>query len=51
MQRSKQQALMFLLGAVLTAVLVWLTGAWTLVLIPIFAFFILRDVRRRASRV
>lgn len=28
---------------VATAVLVWLAGAWTLVLIPIFAFFILKD--------
>jgi predicted PurR-regulated permease PerM len=28
---------------VATAVLVWLAGGWTLVLIPIFAFFILKD--------
>lgn len=28
---------------VATAVLVWLAGAWTLLLIPIFAFFILKD--------
>lgn len=28
---------------VATAVIVWLAGGWTLVLIPIFAFFILKD--------
>jgi predicted PurR-regulated permease PerM len=29
-----------------TALLTWLSGAWVIVLIPIFAFFILKDVER-----
>lgn len=32
-----------------TAVLVWLAGAWTLVLIPIFAFFILKEAEAITS--
>jgi predicted PurR-regulated permease PerM len=36
---------------VATAVLVWLAGAWTLVLIPIFAFFILKDAESITASV
>jgi predicted PurR-regulated permease PerM len=35
--------ILFYVQGVATAVLVWLAGTWTLVLIPIFAFFILKD--------
>ena len=36
---------------VATAVAVWLAGAWTLVLIPIFAFFILKDAETLTTSV
>lgn len=36
---------------VLTGVLSWLSGAWVVIMIPIFAFFFLRDAERIADAV
>jgi predicted PurR-regulated permease PerM len=36
---------------VLAAVLRWLAGAWVIVLVPVFAFFILKDAEPAAARI
>jgi predicted PurR-regulated permease PerM len=44
--RTNAQQMVGYAQGVLTAVVKWLAGAWVIVLVPIFAFFILKDAER-----
>lgn len=49
--RSHAQELVGYAQQVLTAALKWLAGAWVVILVPIFAFFILKDGEQAVQRV